>query len=341
MQADRLLFVDGLRGIAALAVVFYHLVGRTDIGWLSAYGYLGVATFFVLSGYVITMVVGTNKITLGFLGRFAARRSLRLDPPYWLSIAIIIALMSVARRIGVDKDLPGLSTLLVHLLYLQDLLGVPALSSVYWTLCLEIQFYLVLILLLASPWPTMLVCVLLGWSLLEHSNLISIAPRGLFVHYWFGFAAGALTYWTMEGRLRSRYLYVALAVILIFSFGRNGAWCFTTVMTAGALCMASRLGRMGIWLSGGTMQGLGRISYSLYLFHPIIGWSAQSFALRHVNQWGALFVGLVASLLSAWIAYLLVEKPSIRLSHWVSLRPAPGADGHPGERKQATTPAPN
>jgi peptidoglycan/LPS O-acetylase OafA/YrhL len=41
-----------------------------------------------------------------------------------------------------------------------------------------------------------------------------------------------------------------------------------------------------------------------------------------MNQWGALIVGLAASVLSAWIAYLVVEQPAIRLSHWVSLRSA-------------------
>ncbi len=323
MKADRLLFVDGLRGIAASSVVLYHLLGRTDAGWLAKSGYLGVAVFFVLSGYVITMVVGTNKITLGFLGRFAARRSLRLDPPYWVNIAVVIALMFVAARVGVEKPFPSASTIFVNLIYLQDLLGVQPLSSVYWTLCLEVQFYLVLILLLATRWPITFVCGLLGWSLLEHANIVSVAAPGLFIHFWFGFAAGALTYWTTAGRFRTCYLYVALAIILVFAIGENGAWCFVTTMSAAALHVASRLGRMGTWLSGSIMQGLGRISYSLYLFHPIIGWSAQSFALRYMNQWGALIVGLAASVFSAWIAYLVIEQPAIRLSHWVSLRSAP------------------
>lgn len=320
-KTERLLFVDGLRGIAASLVVLYHLLGRTDAAWLAEHGYLGVAVFFVLSGYVITMVVGTNKITLGFLGRFAARRALRLDPPYWISIAVVIALMFVAARIGVEKNIPSVSTIFVHLIYLQDLLGVQALSSVYWTLCLEVQFYLVLVLLLATRWPITLVCGLLGWSLFEHANIVRVAAPGLFIHFWFGFAAGALTYWTAAGRFRTGYLYVALAIILIFAIGKNGAWLFVTAMTAIALHVALRVGRMGTWLSGRIMQALGRISYSLYLFHPIIGWSAQSFALRHMNQWGALIVGLAASVLSAWIVYLVVEQPAIKLSRRVSLSP--------------------
>jgi hypothetical protein len=232
--------------------------------------------------------------------------------------------MFVATRIGVEKQFPSTSTVVAHLFYLQDLLGIQALSSVYWTLCLEVQFYLALILLLATRWPMTLALGLLGWSLLEHANIVSIAARGLFVQFWFGFAAGAFTYWTTVGRCRPYHLYMVLATILIFAIGKNGAWCLVTAITAAALHVASRIDRMGKWLSDSLMQGLGKISYSLYLFHPIVGWSTQSFALRYMNQWGALIAGLAASVLSAWIAYLVAERPAIRLSHWVALKPATG-----------------
>lgn len=75
---------------------------------------------------------------------------------------------------------------------------------------------------------------------------------------------------------------------------------------------------MSSWLSGGVMQFLGRTSYSLYLIHPLVGWSAQSLALEHTDQWAALAVGLVVSVSCAWIAYVLIERPAIRLSHLVS-----------------------
>jgi len=52
----RLHFIDGLRGIAASMVVLYHLAGRTDATWFTQLGYLGVAIFFVISGFVIAMV---------------------------------------------------------------------------------------------------------------------------------------------------------------------------------------------------------------------------------------------------------------------------------------------
>src|SRR5690242_16570069 len=91
VQNSRMRFVDGLRGIASLMVVAYHLGARTDLGVVTSYGYLGVGIFFVLSGFVIASVANGGAISLGYIGRFAARRVVRLDIPYWLSMVIAIA----------------------------------------------------------------------------------------------------------------------------------------------------------------------------------------------------------------------------------------------------------
>ncbi|MBK7665072.1 MAG: acyltransferase [Sterolibacteriaceae bacterium] len=323
---SRLLFVDGLRGVAAAMVVLYHLVGRTSAHWLTAKGYLGVSIFFVLSGFVIAMAIGDRNVTPGFLGRFAARRSLRLDPPYWLSIAIAIALMYLATRVGVKKEFPTEWDVVAHLVYLQDILGIAPISDVYWTLCLEVQFYLFLILLLwacrqrvSSLGFQFTLALLLGLSLIQNADIATFTPKGVFLPYWYGFMAGAVTYWVRAGRLPTRFLYCALAVLLIFAPFQHGDAVLVTALTASVIHIASRLGMMGTWLSGSGMQFLGKTSYSLYLFHPLIGWSAQSFALRYVNQWAALAIGIAASVVFASMAYFAIERPSIQLSHAVRM----------------------
>ncbi len=320
----RLRFVDGLRGIAAMMVVLYHLVGRTSADWLASKGYLGVSVFFVLSGFVITMAIGERRITPGFLGRFAARRSLRLDPPYWISIVIAILLALVATKIGVAKEFPSTQGILAHLFYLQDILGFAAISDVYWSLCLEVQFYLFLVVLLwiggqrvSSSGFQALVAILLVLSLAQHANLLSLTPRGVFLPYWYGFTAGAVTYWANVGRISPRYLVGTVLVLLAFVPLAHGEAVLVTVLTLLSLHVASRLGRMQVWFSGPAMQFLGRTSYSLYLFHALIGWSAQSFALRYVDQWTALAIGIGSSLMFAAAAYVAIERPAIRLSHLV------------------------
>lgn len=327
-SGGRFRFVDGLRGVAAMMVVLYHLAGRTSADWLVSKGYLGVYVFFVLSGYVITMAIGEREVTLGFAGRFAARRSLRLDPPYWISIAVALALMFLAAKIGVPKVFPRGTGILAHLFYVQDVLGVPPISAVYWSLCLEIQFYLFLLALLwicrqsvNSNGFKSLLAVLLVLSLAQHANLLVLTPRGVFLPYWYGFAAGAVTYWASAGRIAATYFAATLLMLLVAVPFAHGEAVLITAVTALLLHMASQLGRMEDWLSGPIMQFLGRTSYSLYLFHALIGWSAQSFALRHVNQWAALGIGISSSLIVAAVAYFAIERPAIRLSHIVRIEP--------------------
>src|SRR5262245_5475109 len=104
VPSTRLVFLDALRGIAALAVVIMHMasvgpfapelaqVVPAPLMSIGARGFLGVEIFFVLSGFVIAMSIRGIRVTPRFFGNFALRRSLRLDPPYLLTIAIVITL---------------------------------------------------------------------------------------------------------------------------------------------------------------------------------------------------------------------------------------------------------
>lgn len=239
-------------------------------------------------------------------------------------IAILLAF--VATRIGVAKEFPSTQGVLAHLFYLQDILGFAAISDVYWSLCLEIQFYLFLVVLLwiggqrvSSNGFQALVAILLVLSLAQHANLLSLTPRGVFLPYWYCFTAGAVTYWANVGRISQRYLVGTLLVLMAFVLLAHGEAVLVTVLTLLSLHVAPRLGRMEVWLSGPIMQFLGRTSYSLYLFHALIGWSAQSFALRYVDQWTALAIGIASSLIFAAAAFVAIERPAIRLSHLVRI----------------------
>jgi peptidoglycan/LPS O-acetylase OafA/YrhL len=325
VTAGRLLFIDGLRGIAAVMVMLFHLVNRTRAAALTHLGYLGVAIFFVLSGFVIAMVVGERTMSGAFLGRFALRRAIRLDIPYWASIALVLGLGIIAGWFGVPKEGFTAPQVLAHMFYLQTILGFPEMSPNYWTLCLEIQFYLALILLTwgAQALHLSRTAFLSGFlalftlSVLDNAGLVS-SPRGFMLPYWWAFALGAITYWTLQGD-RKRWLMIAFVILAASSFAKHGEWCLTAAVTAGALLVAGQIGAMGKWLSSAPFQFMGRISYSLYLLHPLIGWSAQSLALRYFNQWGALIIGIAAAIGSAWLAYRLIERPSIILSHRVQL----------------------
>lgn len=321
--SNRIQFVDALRGIAALGVVLYHYGERIHWG---NWGNMGVPMFFVLSGFVIAMSVGARPpVSAGYLGRFALRRALRLDPPYWLSMAAVIVIgLAAAHFIGQNVKPATWPQVFTHLFYLQVFAGYEHILVIYWTLCYEIQFYLVLIPLLwlgnrFKVVPLLMFATMLLSLVDRNLELTGIAFMGRF---WFCFAAGAFVYWATAGVMGVRGLLVGLAVIGTAGALTQDPYAVTTMVTAATLYAVITFGRADIG-SSAPLQFLGRISYSLYLTHLIGGWLVLTLLLRWLPPWAALVLGVVASILTAWLFYVLVEKPAVRLSRMVKLRAEP------------------
>lgn len=327
-KSRRLLFIDGLRGIAACMVMFYHLGNRTGLRPVSRFGYLGVGIFFVISGFVITSTLLNREITIGTVGRFFGRRFVRLDIPYWVNIAVTAFLGIALYRFGAPVHRYTDGQIAVNAIYLQGILGVQPINQVYWTLCLEIQFYLTLVMGLwtarklrvdlSSPWFQGVFLVGLLASLLAGAHLLP-SPRGAMFPYWWAFALGALICWWRAGRLSWTVLAVAFILSAALPVTAQIPWRVTAVLVGALIVAAARMDTFGTWLRGPIAQFFGRISYSLYLFHALIGWEAQTFALRYMGQYAALVFGIAVSILTAWFAYVVVEKPAIILSHRIKL----------------------
>lgn len=130
-SAGRYRSIDGIRGLAALAVVFYHLSGSLSaelsallpdiVNAFFSYGYLGVPIFFVISGFVISISVGSATINRGYFGRFVLRRSIRLDVTCWASIVLALVLLFVKNNfLNQDVTWPSFTDVSLHIFYLQD-----------------------------------------------------------------------------------------------------------------------------------------------------------------------------------------------------------------------------
>ena len=358
----RLAFLDALRGIAALWVVLFHLHEDSRItavqealpGWLYTpvfeAGYLGVPVFFALSGFVIAHSIGSAHVTGRYVARFALRRVIRLDLPYWASMAVALAYAAAKARLRPDADTGHVFTagdVVAHMLYLQDFLQIPNINWVYWTLCFEIQFYLLFcaLLWLAQRFrrevtdlrPQHLLfagaaVVSLVWPLVP-----ALQVPGLALVKWYGFLVGAFACWALRGTIRTRW-FMLYAVLLsgIFGLTRDPfvAGCFVAGV---GLLLVGRAGGLGTWLNQPWLQFLGRISYSLYLLHiPVTG--ALYFVMRrwlgHSTQGDALvmLVAVGANCLVAWVFWRLVERPSTALARRVrqagDITPAPEGLAH-------------
>lgn len=146
-----------MRGIAASMVVLYHF-GYSNGNFLSAfpsfgslfkYGDLGVWMFFVISGFVTpyAMYSSSYRIDDG-AWPFLLRRIVRLEPAYIVSLFLAFALAYAAVRTPgySGPPEPSLKDFMLQFVYLAPWFGVPWLDDVAWTLAIEFQFYLFMLL---------------------------------------------------------------------------------------------------------------------------------------------------------------------------------------------------
>jgi peptidoglycan/LPS O-acetylase OafA/YrhL len=324
----RLSFIDALRGVAALGVVLYHIkegnhipVIESRLPWLSDFfelGLFGVPIFFVLSGFVIALSLDKKRMGLATVGWFMTRRSIRLDPPYWVAIIIGIGL-----GFADDRDLSRFSwgQIIAHLFYAQELLGYAQISIVFWTLCFEFQFYLIYALLMCSPRQDLALGAAMAFSLLWPLHLAPIYSPGLCFHLFHGFLLGVCAYWTLN-KGWPLLLFFAYATI-VGAFG--GSFSIACALTA-SLIVAVGLRKRLDCLNWRWIQGLGAISYSLYLIHnPVTDLTyriAQRFGGHSVNSDGFWWAASLAlCIFSAWIMWTAIERPSSSLARRVPLVP--------------------
>lgn len=329
----RLGFLDAVRGLAALLVVIYHCCQSSSSAfstWNLQYfdlGQVGVASFFLVSGFVIPFSLERH----GSLLYFWKGRLLRLFPLYW--ITLLAALLLTAGHLYILPLHPHSSLLrvvLVNATMFQDFLRTPTISSVYWTLPLEMIFYVCCSLAFwrgTLKYSVTLFLVALGFILasdlvgqfyLHHS--IATGRMVLIVTSFFG----TLAYRLYQGRIKPRWVFVlAVPFVLVVT---HGFWFRATLPSgdnvAGGMSLASALLS---WLAGGCIffiafvyrsrtvpeafLYLGRISYSLYLIHPLV-----IEALPH--GWNLLFrlpAAIVISCVFAHFSYRLVEAPLMRI----------------------------
>jgi peptidoglycan/LPS O-acetylase OafA/YrhL len=327
---DRFTLVDGLRGLASVSVVLYHAVEGNHITSLYSLmpgairvllenGNCGVAIFFVLSGFVIAHSLYGQTLTYWSVGRFMAKRSIRLDPPYWTAIAMTMAFSTLAAAVVQGRPVEEYSPMqiIAHLFYLQDLTGFKSINPVFWTLCFEVQFYLVfaLILLTRSGW------ILLAAFLVSLLWPLQIVPEytGLFTTLWYGFLLGVGAYlsWNKEN-LVPWFLAYAVTVAAAGLY-RGDVFMVVCVATSLVLLGSARSKKLTTFLNWRWLQFLGSISYSLYLVHnPITG---ASFRVGYIlttrtaaTEAAWWLVSTLVCILTATMVWALIEKPSIKLS---------------------------
>lgn len=333
--APRLGLLDALRITAALIVVLYHYTAWGHEYWgtkaaeywpvlseFTRYGQLGVQLFFLISGFVILMSL-QGKNVIGFIGS----RVGRLYPAYWL--AVIAAAVISLRIWPTGNEGRSANDILPNLTMMQAGFGVTDMDGVYWTLWVELRFYILL-------------AVLLAFGLVKNRHILWLAgiwpALGLYLHFtnldslqeWIAgeyaalFAAGMVLYLIYQsGHSALRWAMVAgNTAIAAYFTGIKGrkdadflsgldipAWHFQLLavlcVVLLAVCTLTPLKNVqGKWLAVA-----GSLTYPLYLIHQLWGWWLINQLHDVVNKY-VLLAGLMVLML--FVAYLVaryVEQP--------------------------------
>lgn len=297
--------LDGLRALAVIAVILYHVFPGGVRG-----GFLGVDVFFVISGFLITTLLLREDRTYNFidLKGFWQRRIRRLIPALVLLIIVVIpAALAVHRDLLVGSPRQVLGALTFSTNWLEILHGssyfdqtTPNLFKNLWSLAIEEQFYLL--------WPLMMLVVLallLTWkSRLIFATVLALGSAGLMMvlyngenltnlyygthtHlYGIAIGVGLAFIWSdpdarlLSGhhwrRYSSWYGWAALAILLVFMaiMPDTGPWAYLGGMFLASAFTAVVIAAMlapdsvfGVIGEGKIAHWFGTRSYGLYLWH--------------------------------------------------------------------------
>ncbi len=324
--------IDGLRAVAIIPVLVFHL--RPD--WLPG-GYLGVDVFFVISGYLITSILLREMDGGTFtLRRFWARRIRRIVPALLVVTAATVFVSHIFmfppfRRSVAEQALTTLGSCANVYLWRHagnywgpQAEGAPFLHM--WSLSVEEQFYLVFPIFLHVVWRharqalvAMLIALTAGGFAVFVLGL-SVAPAATFYlpfgRVWelgMGACLGALPRMVRPDAGSRRSLdwlaSAGLAAILIsyFMLPRSSPWTAVPVAAAAFVISGSDGGPCGRLLSLPVLVRIGRLSYSLYLWH----WPILVLSRLLVPGISALAI-VVATVVSSWLTHVFVEEPMRR-----------------------------
>ncbi len=358
---NRLLFAHVLRGIAASLVVVSHLydgfwtetvvapsmIAAPQHAWAlpaivsavvalapqHATGHVGVAIFFLVSGFVIPFSV-ERQSRLGFL----VARAMRIWPTYAAGFAVSVAAIVVSARYHAMPLPFRWSSAVLQALFVGDLAWRPTIDGVVWTLQIEVRFYLLVLLLAPAIRRGALAPILAAAAgcLLFGSVVNGLLPQGFGGrHLYLAMLAMTLTAQMLpylligtvlhllhRGTVGVRDATVAIALLFVAMALQWPAGLVAATLRTGLVCYAlSVVVFVACWRGNRRMHAAPRvlvwladISYPLYAAHAMLGFVVLRLLLEGgVPAYAALPLVTLLVLAAAQALHRLVEEPTHRM----------------------------
>ena len=320
---SRLTQLDGLRAVAALAVVAFHYTTRFDqifhhvapTGFEFPLGYLGVNLFFAISGFVIYMTLDGIRAPLDFvISRFS-----RLFPTYWIAVALTWVIVSTVglRGYGVTWK-----EAVINLSMLQSFFAVRDVDGVYWSLQVELLFYVWMLVLWVLGLLRYSVAICVGWVAIAGATTlveilwgmkVSFALKHFLLLEWMPwFVLGMIAYLTLRERTFGlKHGFVVLTAVAAIAVRNHTPSTIAAIVVFGIVWAASR--RKLRLLEWKPLVFFGMISYPLYLVHEQIGWIViAKIETQLAAPWFAILSALLCVTVLATLLHNFVEMPGSR-----------------------------
>lgn len=344
--------MDGLRTFAIGLVVLWHLRiaildtasepllhTRGPLSWVVDKGWFGVQLFFAISGFILALPFARAHLhgkSRPRLADYYLRRLTRLEPPYILTLLVLLFVRACARDVTVRSLLPNLaaSLLYVHNIVFDD---VSSISGVAWSLEVEVQFYLLAPLLsslFAVRSRLLRRGLFIGIGLAAVAAQVAVEARYGFHFRWAGTLPAQIQYFMIGMLLADLWLSDWQSKPSRSSFWDLGALAGLCLL--GASLHAPEIGyRLGVLpaiflLYAGALRGrlfnhllqrplvstLGGMCYSTYLLHTTVIYlfypALQSSALpsSYPLRFAIFFVPVTLSVIAvSGLFFVLVERP--------------------------------
>ena len=318
---NRFSVLDGWRGIAILLVLAAHLfpIGPKFLHLNDLAGLVGMALFFVLSGFLMSHFLLYRTDVIDFL----IRRFFRILPLAWLVIAISLLIFPV------NQD-----AWLAHLFFYANYPPkpfVPHVTEHFWSLCVELHFYIGIALivslfkkngLLLIP----LICV--GITLLR---IIKGAEISVITHLRVDeILAGSMLALVFNQKLglgsinfiRKQNFFLMLALLLISSHPQAGAFLYLRPYFAALLIGNTLLNqgtKINLLLDAKILVYIASISYALYVLHPLLAssWLGSGNIMEKYSKRPLL---LIVIFVCAYLSTFYYEHKAIAIGKTLSLK---------------------
>jgi peptidoglycan/LPS O-acetylase OafA/YrhL len=326
-NAARLPELDTLRGLAALGVMLFHYTYNQpaiNSHFEFRNGVTGVDLFFMISGFVITLSI--SKIAR--LRDFIVHRFSRLYPTYWMCILITSLCIFIY-----DPATLSVRNILINMTMVQPYFGVEDLDGSYWTLLVELIFYVWVIFVYIlkridriedAGFITLITILAYHYFRNLYPEMYAFIQRILPIVNYFPFFFSGIIFYHIKFRKatfkRIIFLFVSLISALylhdkggrsmhLISYVQHGV----TIVFYHAIFILLVLDKLKFIIKSYFIF-LGNISYSLYLLHQYIGRNIihSLVSYTHLNIYAAILITIVFIILLATIVTYYVEVPIIR-----------------------------